>query len=35
MPPACPSTPYFPQNKPPRESIFCGKVGDWRKKSQP
>ena len=23
------TNPLLPQNKPSRESIFCGKVGDW------
>ena len=27
--PACTTNPFWHQNKPPRESIFCGKVGGW------
>ena len=27
--PACTTNPFWHQNKPPRESIFCGKVSDW------
>ena len=25
----CTTNPFLHQNKPPRESIFCGKVGVW------
>ena len=27
--PACTTAPFRHQNKPPRESIFCGKVSGW------
>ncbi|WP_210401264.1 hypothetical protein, partial [Prevotella sp. HMSC073D09] len=27
--PACTTNPFLHQNKPSRESFFCGEVGDW------
>jgi len=28
------TTPFLHQNQPSRESIFCGRVGDWGRKRQ-